>query len=160
MVLNKTLYKGDNMKNLAFIENLMIIHHFTKNIFRYSSIKEIDSKLNETHAKILLFVYKHEQRQMSKINSYIGIQKGAFTTSVDILIENGYILKIKDEKDKRSTNLELTEKGIEMAIKLEDNLYKSIDDMFDSSDDKEKQEINEALKVISKFCMKNKSISK
>lgn len=141
------------MKNLDFIENLMLIHHFTKNIFKYSSIKEIDSNLNETHAKILLFVYKHKQRQMSKINSYIGIQKGAFTTSVDILVENGYVLKIKDEKDKRSTNLELTEKGVEMAIKLEENLYDSINDMFNSIDENEKKEVDTAVKTLSKFCM-------
>ena len=141
------------MKNLDFIENLMLIHHFTKNIFKYSSIKEIDSNLNETHAKILLFVYKHKQRQMSKINSYIGIQKGAFTTSVDILVENGYVLKIKDEKDKRSTNLELTEKGVEMAIKLEENLYDSINDMFNSIDEDKKKEVDTAVKTLSKFCM-------
>lgn len=141
------------MKNLDFIENLMLIHHFTKNIFKYSSIKEIDSNLNETHAKILLFVYKHKQRQMSKINSYIGIQKGAFTTSVDILVEKGYVLKIKDEKDKRSTNLELTEKGVEMAIKLEENLYDSINDMFNSIDESEKKEVDTAVKTLSKFCM-------
>ena len=141
------------MKNLDFIENLMLIHHFTKNIFKYSSIKEIDSNLNETHAKILLFVYKHKQRQMSKINSYIGIQKGAFTTSVDILVEKGYVLKIKDEKDKRSTNLELTEKGVEMAIKLEENLYDSINDMFNSIDEDEKKEVDTAVKTLSKFCM-------
>ena len=144
------------MKKLDFLENLMIIHHFTKNIFKYSYIKEIDPNLNETHAKILLFVHKHQQRQMSKINKYIGIQKGAFTTSVDILINNGYILKIKDEKDKRSTNLELTPKGSDTASKLEKNLYESINVMFDDMDDKDKNEINEALKLLSKFCMQHK----
>lgn len=145
------------MKNLDFIEELMIIHHFTKSLFKYSSIKEIDPNLNETHAKILLFVRKHKQNKMSKINSYIGLQKGAFTTSVDILITNGYMLKIKDEKDKRSTNLELTEKGIGMADKLIENLYKSINDMFDNLDDKEQEEINNAVEVLSKFCMKHKA---
>lgn len=145
------------MKNLNFIENLMIIHHFTKGVFKYSSIKELDSNLNETHAKILLFVYKHEKKQMSKINQYIGIQKGAFTTSVDILMDNGYILKVRDEKDRRSTNLQLTQKGLDMAIKLEENLYKSIDDMFDGVDAKEEEEINNALKLISKFCIKNRN---
>jgi DNA-binding MarR family transcriptional regulator len=159
IVLFKTK-KGELMKNLNFIENLMIVHHFTKNVFRYSSIKELDSNLNETHAKILLFVYKHEYRQMSKINKYIGIQKGAFTTSVDILIDNGYIVKVKSEKDKRFTNLELTQKGIQMAIKLEENLYKSINDMFDNIDEKEKEGINDALKLLSKFCIKNKKITK
>lgn len=145
------------MKNLDFIEKLMVVHHFTKSLFKYSSIKEIDSNLNETHAKILLFVHKHKQNKMSKINSYIGLQKGAFTTSVDILIENGYMLKIKDEKDKRSTNLELTEKGIEVAEKLIENLCKSIDEMFDPIDDKEKEEINQAVEILSRFCMKNKT---
>lgn len=144
------------MKNINFIENLMIIHHFTKGVFKHSSIKELDPNLNETHAKILLFVHKHEHRQMSKINNYIGIQKGAFTTSVDILIDNGYILRVKDEKDRRSTNLELTQKGVDMAIKLEENLYKSIDAMFEGVDDKEEEEINDALKLISRFCMKNR----
>lgn len=148
------------MRNLDFIENFMVIHHFTKGIFKYSSIKDLDSNLNETHAKILLFVYKHEQRQMSKINSYIGIQKGAFTTSVDILIDNGYILKIKDEKDKRSTNLELTQKGIDMAIKLESNLYKSINDMLNSVDENEKEEISNALNLLARFCMKNRKVTK
>ncbi|MPN53066.1 hypothetical protein SDC9_200729 [bioreactor metagenome] len=93
---------------------------------------------------------------MSKINSYIGIQKGAFTTSVDTLIKNGYILKIKDENDKRSTNLELTQKGTEMAIKLEENLYSGINNMFNNIEESEREEINEALKLIAKFCMKNK----
>ncbi|MGL6106205.1 MarR family winged helix-turn-helix transcriptional regulator [Romboutsia sp.] len=144
------------MKNLDFIENLMIIHHFTKGVFKYSSIKELDTNLNETHAKILLFVHKHEHKQMSKINNYIGIQKGAFTTSVDILIDNGYILKIKDEKDRRSTNLELTKKGKEIAIKLEDNLYESINSMFDNVSKDESEEINNALKIISRFCIKNR----
>lgn len=144
------------MKNLNFIENLMIVHHFTKNIFKYSSIKELDSNINETHAKILLFVHKHEHKQMSKINQYIGIQKGAFTTSVDILIDNGYVVKVKSEKDKRFTNLELTLKGQEMAVKLEENLYKSINDMFDKLHEEEREEINDALNVLSRFCMKNR----
>lgn len=144
------------MKNLDFIEKLMVIHHFTKGLFKYSSIKEIDSNLNETHAKILLFVHKHKQGQMSKINGYIGLQKGAFTTSVDTLIHNGYMLKIKDEKDKRATNLELTEKGIEVADKLIENLYISINDMFDNIDEEGKVEINDAVELLSKFCMKNK----
>lgn len=144
------------MKKLDFIEQLMVIHHFTKYLFKYSSIKEIDSNLNETHAKILLFVYKHKQKKMSKINGYIGLQKGAFTTSVDILIDHGYMLKIKDEKDKRSTNLELTEKGIEVAEKLKENLYESINDMFNHIDEKEKVEINDAIELLSRFCMENK----
>lgn len=148
------------MKNINFIENLMVVHHFTKNIFKYSFIKEIDPNLNETHAKILLFVYKHKERQMSKINSYIGIQKGAFTTSVDILIDNGYILKIKDEKDKRSTNLELTKKGMEMAEKLEMNLYKSIDGMFEDMDESEREELNNSLRTLAGFCMKNRGYNK
>lgn len=144
------------MKNLDFIEKLMVIHHFTKGLFKYSSIKEIDPNLNETHGKILLFVHKHNQSQMSKINGYIGLQKGAFTTSVDTLIHNGYMLKIKDEKDKRATNLELTEKGIEVADKLIENLYQSIDGMFDNIDEEEKVEIKNAVELLSKFCMKNK----
>ncbi|PHV69985.1 hypothetical protein CS063_12620 [Sporanaerobium hydrogeniformans] len=144
------------MKNLDFIEKLMVIHHFTKGLFKYSSIKEIEPNLNETHAKILLFVYKHSQRQMSKINEYIGLQKGAFTTSVDTLIEKGYMLKIKDEKDKRSMNLELTEKGVEVADKLKDNLYKNINDMFDTTQGKEKEEINNAVELLSRFCINNK----
>ncbi|GAA0702167.1 hypothetical protein GCM10008904_08600 [Paraclostridium ghonii] len=144
------------MKNLNFIENLMIVHHFTKNIFKYSSIKELDSNINETHAKILLFVHKHEHKQMSKINQYIGIQKGAFTTSVDILIDNGYVVKVKSEKDKRFTTLELTLKGQEMAVKLEENLYKSINDMFDKLHEEEREEINDALNILSRFCMKNR----
>ncbi|MGL5346270.1 MAG: MarR family winged helix-turn-helix transcriptional regulator [Peptostreptococcaceae bacterium] len=145
------------MQNLNFLENFMVIHHFTKNIFRYSSIKEFDSTLNETHAKILLFVYKHEHRQMNKINSYIGIQKGAFTTSVDTLVNYGYIIKFKDETDKRSVHLDLTKKGIDIAIKLEQNLYKGVNSMFDNMTESEKEDINSALQLLSSFCMKNKN---
>lgn len=144
------------MKEINFLENLMIVHHFTKGIFKYSSIKEIDPKLNETHAKILLFVYKHKERSMSKINSYIGIQKGAFTTSVDILIDNGYVIKNKDEKDKRTTNLDLTPKGFSAAASLEDNLYRNINSMFMDMDKKDEDEIKSALTLLSGFCMKNR----
>lgn len=145
------------MQNLNFLENFMIIHHFTKNVFKYSSIKDIDPILNETHAKILLFVYKHDHKKMSKINSYIGLQKGAFTTSVDILIKNGYVLKFKDEIDKRSMYLELTNKGIDTAIELEQNLYQGINSMFDNISESERDEVNSALNLLSNFCMNNKN---
>lgn len=134
----------------------MVVYHFGKNMFRSSSIKDIDPKLNDTHAKIILFVFKHEETKMSKINQYIGIQKGAFTTSVDILIDNGYMLKIKDEKDKRSTNLQLTDKGVELATKLEEYLYKSINNMFSDMSEEEKEAFNNALKILSSFCIKNR----
>lgn len=146
------------MSNTEFIENLMVLHHFTKKLFKYSCIKNFDSNLNETHAKILLVLYKHKISQMNKINSFIGIQKGAFTTSVDILINNGYLLKSKDEKDKRISHLQLTDKGYEMATKLEDNLYKSIDDMFSTTEEKEK--ITDSLKTISNFCKTNFTLEK
>ena len=93
---------------------------------------------------------------MSKINEFIGIQKGAFTTSVDILINNGYVVKVKSKKDKRFTNLELTQKGEQIAVELEGNLYKSINDIFDNMENEEKKEINEALNTLSRFCIKNR----
>ncbi|MDO7203598.1 hypothetical protein Q5M85_04585 [Paraclostridium bifermentans] len=33
----------------------------------------------------------------------------------------------------------------QIAVELEENLYKSINDMFDSMEDEERKEINEAL---------------
>ncbi|MEF9991146.1 MAG: hypothetical protein RR765_03550 [Peptostreptococcaceae bacterium] len=52
--------------------------------------------------------------------------------------------------------MELTTKGIETAIRLEQNLYENINAMFYDMNQNDRDDINESLEILAKFCMNNK----
>lgn len=49
------------------------------------------------------------------ISKFFNISKPATTTSINSLVKNGYVLKVKSETDKRSFSIILTEKAIELT---------------------------------------------
>lgn len=80
------------------------------------------------------------------------IDKSAVGKSVKRLIENDYIYKIKDEKDKRAYCLYCTKKGLEIIPKIGD-LIQKLDEILIK--DSTKEEIDLFKKIIKRM---NKNI--
>lgn len=56
--------------------------------------------------------------KMSEIAQILGLTAGAVTAASDRLIDNGYVTRIRDKKDRRIVYLGITEEGKEMLQQL------------------------------------------
>lgn len=60
----------------------------------------------------LVFTLARKGRlKMSELAKILGLTAGAVTAASDKLIENGYVSRIRDDKDRRIIYLEITDKG-------------------------------------------------
>jgi DNA-binding MarR family transcriptional regulator len=93
---------------------------------RKKMVSFIEKKLQEngldnlipSHGNILTALYENNgSLTMKKIAEITGKDKSTVTPLIDKLLELGYITKEKDEKDKRITNIMLTNKGNEIKDK-------------------------------------------
>ena len=62
---------------------------------------------------------KNKTNTASNIARNLGITLGTLTINIDRLTAKGYVHKVKNEKDKRITFIELTEKGEQIRAKHE-----------------------------------------
>lgn len=85
-----------------------IEHTFFKEFFaQYES----EDGLNHSHIITLLSLNHWGPAPMSTISEKVNLEKGSFTTVSKKLIEQGYMVKERDQEDKRVYNLHLTDKG-------------------------------------------------
>ena len=91
------------------MEKLQEIKLFSRNMI-YRTTKEY--QIPAQHLDLLSQLVIHEESMTPMILSRImGVNKTIISRIIDKLTEEGYISKIKDENDKRSYIVEISEKG-------------------------------------------------
>ena len=102
-----------------------IIHFLSKT--KKKMTKFIETQLIEegiedlvpAYGNILTVLYNHEGKLMMKdIAKIVGKDKSTITALVKKLMKSGYVQKVKSEKDKRITYIELTEKSYDIQSKF------------------------------------------
>lgn len=71
----------------------------------------------------LIAVFDAKQITITKLSETLGVKKASVTQMIDGLVGKGYIKKVKSINDKRSSLIELTEKGSKL-MESEDSIYK------------------------------------
>lgn len=82
-----------------------------------------------TQCYTLLEISKFGNLSMNEISEKMNLNSSTMTRILDKLVRDEYILRCKDDNDKRIVIVSLTEKGIEAASKLNDSVkayYKKI----------------------------------
>jgi DNA-binding MarR family transcriptional regulator len=114
-------------------------------------------KINHTHIKTMIFLNLEGEKPMSVISDKLNLEKGSFTPVANNLIEQGFIEKIPDNKDKRVFNLFLTEKGRDFAIDFcqTHNIY--VNKLLEVLSEEEKNRYFEAIALINDITNKIQS---
>jgi MarR family transcriptional regulator, organic hydroperoxide resistance regulator len=101
-----------------------IVHFISrtrKKMLNFIKEKLVENDLNgliPSHGNILTALYQNNGKlTMKKIAEITKKDKSTITPLINKLLELGYIIKVKDEKDKRVTYIILTEKGKEIKGK-------------------------------------------
>ncbi|QEK11375.1 MarR family transcriptional regulator [Crassaminicella thermophila] len=66
----------------------------------------------------LYFLGKYERISQSELAEKMNIKTSTVARLIDRMERDGYVKRVKDEKDRRITNLELTQEGIHLRNKL------------------------------------------
>lgn len=121
------------------------------NFILYIEEKNLKSKgvtlsMNDIH--ILENIKKASDNSMSHIARRLMITQGTLTTNVAKLIKKGFVVKYKDDDDKRITRLTLTEKANEV-LNIHDDFHSNmIDKAIGDLNLNENEVLNESLENI------------
>lgn len=85
----------------------------------------VELSMNDVH--ILENIYKASDNTMSHIAGRLMVTQGTLTTNVSKLINKGYVVRYKDEDDKRVVRLKVTEKAKDI-LKIHDDFHANMID--------------------------------
>ena len=109
----------------------------------------IELSMNEVH--ILENIEKASDNTMSHIAARLMVTQGTLTTNVSKLINKGYIVRYRDEDDKRVFRLKNTDKA-KGVLKIHDDFHRNmIDKAIGDLGLDENEVLNESLENILKY---------
>jgi len=96
----------------------------------------------------LMRLYREDGINQESLSDYLKIDKGTTARAIQKLVDEGYVFRQRDEKDRRSYRIFLSEK----AKKLEPDMKKIAseweDILFSSFDDSHRKEITNSLEIM------------
>ena len=105
----------------------------------------------------LMEMYKNDSMSQEQLSKNLIIDKAATARSIKSLEQKGYIVRNKDENDKRTNRIKLTKKGIEIKERLE-QLFEKWNDIV--ADDVDNDSLNLVMDVINHMSIKAIEINK
>ena len=130
----KTLIK-DSKLNLTTLIAFTRAEHKIHNL-EYKTIKE--SGLTISQFGVLEVLYNKGNLRIGEIMEKILTTSGNITVVIKNLEKDGFIKKISDPLDKRSTIISITDKGIKVIEEILPDHIKNINNIFDVLTDEEK----------------------
>lgn len=75
-----------------------------------------------SQAYVLTQLYQNPELTMNELSDKLNAQTSTMTRIVNNLVRDGYVLRTRDERDRRVVVVSLTTKGIDVAKKLEGDI--------------------------------------
>ncbi len=124
-----------NRKKL--IEEIMANFHAMGN--KMQSHMQLGREDCITHSQlfVLVIIEQHRNIGIKEISKKLNISSSATTQLVDGLVDNGYVVRKTDSKDRRALQLELSKKGKKHIAGLKNKYIKTIASLFDVLSNKE-----------------------
>jgi len=96
----------------------------------------------------LMRLYREDGINQESLSDYLKIDKGTTARAIQKLVDEGYVFRQKDEKDRRSYRVFLTEKGKKMEPDMKKIASEWEDILFSSCDENQKREITNSLEIM------------
>ncbi|MBV7271836.1 winged helix-turn-helix transcriptional regulator [Clostridium sp. PL3] len=124
--------------NAAIYRNAQSIMNF--------KLRDLDIKSGQHD--FFYVISKIEGISQKELSEHLYIGKSTTAKAVKSLVENGYVKRVKDQKDKRIYKLYLTDKGKEISFKIEATFLELVSTFSKCLSDKEEEQTLQALKKI------------
>ena len=121
-------------------------------LYRYEQIyivKKIEPYgIGSGQFPFLMRLYREDGINKKSLSDYLKIDKGTTTRAIQKLVDEGYVFRLRDEKDKRSYRVFLTENGKKLEPEMKKIVSEWEDILFSSFDDNQRREIKNALGIM------------
>jgi DNA-binding MarR family transcriptional regulator len=96
----------------------------------------------------LMRLYREDGINQERLSDYLKIDKGTTTRAIQKLVDEGYVFRQRDEKDKRSYRVFLTEKGKKLEPEMRKIVSEWEDILFFGFDDNQRKEVKNSLEIM------------
>ena len=130
----------DKFDSMPFIA---LIHHISRNKLRYS--QKNPNHIDMVHeGRYLMEIYKRKNLSQDDLATIFGQSKGTIANALRKLEDHEYVERVIDENNRRKYILNITKKGEQLAILLENDLNKWEEQVgIDKLDDYAKNQLRE-----------------
>jgi len=89
----------------------------------------------------LLTIFDHGMITMNELSNLSRVTQTTMTRTVDILVRDGYIERIRNEEDRMVVNVKLTEKGLHTVNNIKASLRQTGDAVFSKIPANKKEQV-------------------
>ena len=137
----------NNEELCEILNNIYLLHQlFKKNDFEYEKFRGHRNTSN--YYLTLIILKEHGKWPLSKIGNLMSIKKQSMTYIADILVENGLVMRVPCNDDRRVINLAITNKGEECLNEWQKNRIKKVNELFTYFNDEELKKFSFQLKKL------------
>jgi DNA-binding MarR family transcriptional regulator len=104
-----------------------------------------------TQGKVLKILYKNGNLLQKDLQDILDIQSGSMSEMISKLEKKGFVLRKRDNQDKRKVLIHLTDLGKEDVLKYRENRQNHLIEVFNILDDNEKDDF---IRLLSKILNK------
>ncbi|MBD3317455.1 MAG: MarR family transcriptional regulator [Chitinivibrionales bacterium] len=141
------------MVGLAFAI-LRSVPVFMRSLFHDFDPTALGLLYNRTQLKALIILNRMRRPTMTMLSTSLDLQKGSTTGLVDGLENQGLVRRCRDQEDRRSIVLELTEQGTRIAEKSETMVQRHINGKLDILTDTEKTKLIDCVEFLNNIARK------
>ncbi|WP_437131909.1 MarR family winged helix-turn-helix transcriptional regulator [Bacillus atrophaeus] len=136
--------------NYDKMEANLLDHALTKYLKTTKQLDEatVPKPVNNIRGFILRIIYKHGSCTIKDILQEVTLSPSATTTALNHLEQAGLIERSRNNDDRRTVWITLSESGRQAAVQMIENRQSLIDDMFGRLTEEEKQTFFSLIKKI------------
>ncbi|MBQ0079422.1 MAG: nitronate monooxygenase [Eubacterium sp.] len=139
-------------KDVKKIKNMMVdIFSLVEKLEEESVKGSSFENLSLTEVHTLEAIGRGRPRTMTNVASVLGISVSTLTTAINKLVKKGYVERLKDENDKRIVRLRLTDAGVDVIVKHEENEDSLVGEALRRLSKNERARIERVLTEIDSF---------
>ncbi|MCE1247088.1 MAG: MarR family transcriptional regulator [Firmicutes bacterium] len=148
----------DLIKFMGKLDDLSIVR---RRIIRTIDTSPLNLSINKTQENVLMAILKTPRNNMTDLSVQVGIEKSSLTRVIDSLIEEGLVMRTHRLSDRRTINCVLTEKGMDVANRIDvimrEHLESKFSDLSEEEKDKLFTHLSEAVEMLFKSRLFKKS---
>jgi len=115
-------------------------------------LKDQSKELAKHHFMILKMLQEKEKFYVTEIVQMLGITKSQMTTSVDKLLQLGYVERWADTSDRRKIYVSITKEGNILTEKINTRIKERFHEDIKVLTENELNDLEKGLKVLNRFC--------
>ena len=124
----------ENDKTYVVIETLKSISKTAKKDVGHMMNVKFSKRVNPSAIAVLVQLMNGETKTLKELSHDVGLANSTTSGIVDKLVEEGYVIRVQDEDDRRRVMISATDKALKYSQEFEEKYKKYVHELLKSAD--------------------------